>query len=87
MLTDAQRTELKTMGAPNVRLHVAQWPGRGPGSDVPGFKCGAINYGDIFAWLATEDRSERRRQTWILCWAIVGGIAGIAGVIATILHK
>lgn len=86
MLTDNQRDELVAMGPPNVRLHLAQWPGRGPGAAIGGFKCGDINRGDILDWLAIKDRADKRLQYWILFWAIVAALAGIAGVAVAVWH-
>jgi hypothetical protein len=83
MLTDDQRAELESMGAPNVPMHLMQWGG-GCGADIGGFKCGNINRGDIVDWLAEQNRAEESRQSWILFWAIVGGCAGIASVVTTI---
>ena len=84
MLTDTQREELKEMGAEQARVHLLQWQGRGPGAEIGGFKCGSMNRGDIFDWLAEQERADERRQFWILFWAIIGGLAGIGGVIAAV---
>lgn len=87
MLSDEQRKELEKMGAANVRMHLLQWPGRGPGADISGFVSGSMNRGDIVDWLAVQDRAERRRQGWILFWAVVAGVAGVLGVVAMIKQE
>jgi hypothetical protein len=71
------------MGAPNVRAHLLPW-GKGRGADVGGFECGNINRGEIVDWLAAKHQHVERRQRWTLFWAVVGGVAGMASVGATI---
>ena len=70
-LSDANLKELETMGAPQVRLHVSQWSGRGLGADIGGFKTGDMLRGDILDWLVAKDRAEKRFQGWMLFWASV----------------
>jgi hypothetical protein len=83
MLTEVQRSELEEMGAPNVRVHLLHF-GAGRGADVGGFKCGHINRGEIVDWLAAKHQHDELRQRLILFWAVVGGVAGMASVGATI---
>jgi len=83
MLTDAHRAELEEMGAPNVRAHMVHF-GADRGADVGGFKCGNINRGEIVDWLAAKHQHGERRQRWILFWAVIGGVAGMAGFGATV---
>jgi hypothetical protein len=83
MLADVQRAELEEMGATNLRTHLIHF-GAGRGADICGFKCGCINRGDINDWLAEKHRHDERRQRWILFWAVIGGVAGMAGFGATV---
>jgi hypothetical protein len=86
MLTDEQRKELEELGAPKVRNHLVYWGG-GRGVVVGGFKCGGITRGDISDWLEERHQSDEARRRWTLFWAIVGGCAGVASVIAAIYFR
>jgi hypothetical protein len=83
MLTEAQRAELKELGAPNVRSHLLLW-GAGRGASVGGFRHGNIDRGDINDWLAEQYRHEASRQWRTLFWAVIGGVAGMMSVGLTI---
>src|SRR5215468_4892292 len=83
MLTQEQRSELSSMGAPKVRAHLQKW-GRGQGADIGGFKCGFIVRSDIVAWLIDQSSVIESEQLRIQFWMIVAALIGISGVIAAV---
>lgn len=84
MLTDKQRAELEELGPSNVRAHESRFGG-GRNTPIPDFKCGEMVRSDILDWLADKERHAERRQARTLFWAIVGGVAGVIGVLVSVV--
>ena len=83
MLTEVQRSVLEEMAAPNVRTHLLHF-GAVAARMWAASKCGHINRGEIVDWLAAKHQHDESRQRWILFWAVIGGVAGMAGFGATV---
>jgi len=80
----AWRAELKRRGLENAKLKLmAAGPGRG--ALVRGFESPTeIPRDFVEDWVAAEEQKAARQRHRTLVWAIVGGVAGIAGIVASI---
>jgi hypothetical protein len=85
MLTQKQREELEALGPENVRMKLIASRGQGLGASMIVFKASEPDRGDVEDWLAQKYGQEMRTQRWILIWAMVGGVAGVIGVLVTLL--
>lgn len=83
-LSKEQRAELDSMGAANVRLHLAGWTGAGRNSEVPGLRSRDVLRGDVYDWLAEQDAKEERRQSSTHLHAVIGAWAGVIGILVAI---
>jgi hypothetical protein len=85
-LTDAQRAELKKLGAEYVRLKIVGYAGghTGGNSMIGGFNTGDMKRGAIEDWLVEESDKEAEtkaaEQALVLRWAKIAAWAAIAGV-------
>ena len=82
-LTNEQRVELDKFGSANVRMKLAP-VGPGRGAIVHGFENGLLTRGDVEDWLAQKNLEETTERQRTLRWAIIAGVAAIAGVLVGI---
>jgi hypothetical protein len=81
----AWRAELERRGLENVKLKLMA-AGLGRGALVRGFENPPeIPCDFVEDWVAAEERKMAKERRWTLCWAIVGGVAGVIGVLIAIL--
>jgi hypothetical protein len=81
----AWRAELERRGLENVKLKLLA-AGVGRGALVRGFaNPSEIPRDFVEDWVAAEERKMTQERRWTLCWAIVGGVAGVIGVLIAIL--
>jgi hypothetical protein len=82
---DAWRAELERRGLENVRLKLMA-AGVSRGANVRGFENQLeIPRDFVEDWVAAEEKKMAKEPRWTLCWAIVGGVAGIVGVLIALL--
>lgn len=85
-LTEKQRAELEALGPETVRIKLLQ-SGADPGASVHGFVTGpyrALTRSDVEAWLPEKSAQEATERRRTLRWAIIAGVAAIAGVLVSI---
>jgi len=62
--------------------------GVGRGALVRGFESPSeIPRDFVEDWVAAEERKVTKERRWTLFWAIVGGVAGIIGVLVALLKS
>jgi hypothetical protein len=84
---DAWRAELERRGLENVKLKLMA-AGVGRGALVRGFESPfEIPRDFVEDWVADEERKAAKERRWTLFWAIVGGVAGIIGVLVAVLKS
>jgi hypothetical protein len=84
---DAWRAQLKRLGLENVKLKLMA-AGVGRGANVRGFENPSeIPRDFVEDWVAAEERKAIKERRWTLLWAIVGGVAGIIGVLVAIFKS
>jgi len=88
------RAELERRGAANVRLLIANdnWVGAGEQSavEIGGGEIPKPSRAQVESWLNEQDRAEKAlhasRHHQVMFWAIAATIAGIVGVLISILQ-
>ena len=84
---DAWRAELKRRGLENVKLKLMA-AGVGRWANVRGFESPSeIPRDFVEDWVAAEERKVTKERRWTLFWAVVGGVAGIIGVLVAVLKS
>jgi hypothetical protein len=81
MLTDDQRAALEKAGTALVAMILSQVQGAGPDAPIAGFQCKPPQKRDVEDWLAAKSKEEKAQQSGVYRWAVIAGLAGIAGVI------
>jgi hypothetical protein len=81
-LTTEQRAELEKHGPETVRIKLLQG-GADRGAAIPGFTTGpyrTLTRSDVEDWLVEKQAEAAKNQRQTLQWAIIAGLAAIAGV-------
>jgi len=82
-LTPEQRAELEKHGPETVRIKLLQG-GADRGASIPGFDTRVfrgLTRSDVEDWLAEKQAEAAKNQRLTLHWAIIAGLAAIAGVV------
>jgi hypothetical protein len=81
----AWRAELERRGLENVKFKLMV-AGVGRGALVRGFESPSeIPRNFVGDRVTAEEQKAARQRHWTLVWAIVGGVAGIVGIVASIV--
>lgn len=86
-MTAEQRAELEALGPETVRIKLMQG-GADKGAAIPGFSTGpyrSLTRSDIEDWLVEQNTEQVRVQHRTLRWAVIAGVASIAGVLVGIV--
>jgi hypothetical protein len=84
---EAWRAELERRGLENVKLKLMA-AGVSRGANVRGFEQPyEIPRAFVEDWVAREERKATKERHWTLFWAVVGGVAGLVGVLVALLKS